>query len=87
MKTTTVKVSQVYFDTERNQPVMRLADGSFRVVQLVPTGNCWVEYWVTPQERKKSEDEAKARDEELQTAAKIRNAAEQPKKSWWRFGR
>ena len=77
-----IKVDEVYFDTRTEQPVLKLEDGSTRVVYLVPTGNCWMEYWVTPEYLNKAEKDARERDKENQKKAMERLEAES-KKRWW----
>ena len=69
-----IKVKQVYFDTETEQPVLKLEDGSERVVHHMPTGNCWVEYWMTPEEKQRSIERAEEADR------KWREGAANPKK-------
>lgn len=77
-----IKVNEMYFDNKREQPVLKLEDGSTRVIHLVPTGNCWAEYWVTPEHRDKSEADAEARDQRRQEEARKYLEAQQSKR-WW----
>ena len=82
-----IEVTKMVFDTKTEQPELILADGSSRVVQLVATGNCWVEYWVTPEARAKSEAEAAKREQEWRDQAKqarLQDEAKQLNKPWWK---
>lgn len=80
-----IEVKKLYFDTEAKQPVLALKDGTLRVVMLMPTGNCWVEYWVTPEYKAKSEKEAIERDKKRQEEARQYFVKVKQKKPWWRF--
>lgn len=77
-----IKVKEVYFDTKTEQPVLKLEDGTERVVQLYPTGNCWVEYWVTPEQKAESEKRQKEIEKKRQADAK-EYFEKQAKKRWW----
>jgi len=78
-----IEVIKVEFNTESQQPELTLRDGTVRVVQLIPTGNCWMEYWVTPEEKETSELMAKeAHQSRVEHARK--KQLQPVKKSWWK---
>lgn len=75
--------AEIYFDIEEKQPVLKLEDGTWRVVQLLPTGNCWVEYWVTPEERTASIKAREKADKEWRDKLRQDNEKRQTKKYKW----
>jgi hypothetical protein len=76
------KVKEIRFDEETSLPVYILEDGTKRVPYSMPTGNCWVTYWITPAKAKKYQKDAKEAEE------KWMQDLRQPKpkkKRWWKL--
>lgn len=75
-----IEVTKIVFDTVSGWPELTLKDGSKRVIHLTATGNCWVESWVTPEQRTKYIKDAEERDKKWREEAVEKYA---PKKKWW----